>query len=306
MRIFFTGVSGLLGINFALEAHKNHDVLGVYNQQAIASQFFTSQQMDLFSTAQLDNFFSTWKPDWIVHCAALADVNQCEKDPDLAERINVHLSRELALRAQQHRIRLLYISTDSVFDGKKQDYVETDSTSPINVYGKSKLKGEHEVLSVCDQALIARVNFFGWSVSGTRSLAEWVIKNLRANNPIQGYTDVYFSPLLANSLARVLLQMMDLSLTGIYHVTGNDCLTKYEFAHSLAKTFELDETLIEPSHIVDVKAQAMRPLSLRLSNEKLRAVLPQSIPSIQDDIRQFHALEQNGYTQQIRSLLRRE
>src|SRR5690349_20004974 len=116
MKILLTGASGLLGINFALTASKEHDVMGVYHHQSISTHQFLPMSRDLFNIDGMNRFLELHKPDWIVHCAALADVDQCEKSPDTAYQMHVTLSKLLAESASQQHIKFLYISTDAVFD----------------------------------------------------------------------------------------------------------------------------------------------------------------------------------------------
>src|SRR5437868_6929145 len=132
MRILLTGVSGLLGINFAITASESHEVFGIYNNQTIISNLFFTAYIDLFDDKATNKFLKKWKPDWIVHCAALTDVNKCEEYADLAYHINVQLSKQLALLANKNNIKFLYISTDSIFDGKRDNYLETDIPTPLN------------------------------------------------------------------------------------------------------------------------------------------------------------------------------
>lgn len=302
MRIIITGVSGLLGINIAITAAKDHTILGVLNKHPLSTPLFQSTHIDLFNSNETKKLLDNWKPDWIIHCAALADVNLCEENPKLAYEINVNLTQQLADLANQNDIKFLYISTDCVFDGlKKEGYLESDNPNPINIYGQTKLAGEQAVLNLNPNSLIARVNFFGWSTTGTRSLAEWVINNLRTHTPMKGFIDVKFSPLLANTLASILLDMMKLNLHGIYHVDGSEQISKYDFALYLARQFQLDEKLITPSFIKELNLRAARPLNMFLDNKKLMQSLNSSIPNIFEDIQSFHKLELEGYSNTIRS-----
>jgi dTDP-4-dehydrorhamnose reductase len=303
MKILLTGVSGLLGINFAITAAAQHEVLGICHKQVIHSDVFKTTTLDLFDENALSDLITTWRPDCIVHCAALADVDRCEEQPELAHQINVQLTEHIAKIAAIFGVKLLFISTDAVFNGERQLYTELDSTHPINVYGTTKVKAEELVLKYCENAIIARVNFYGWSVTGTRSLAEWVINNLRKNITINGFTDICFCPLLANSLATILLKMLAAELSGIYHVVSSQKITKYEFAVNLAKQFSLDETLIVPSSVHHANTKAKRPQNIVLNNRKLISALGNIIPATHDDIRIFHQMETSLTVEHIRSML---
>jgi dTDP-4-dehydrorhamnose reductase len=281
-----------------------HDVLGIYHHQSIATDAFQIARVDLLneSVTTFSCLLKEWKPDWIVHCAALADINLCEENPEFAHRMNAELPGQLAALANEYNAKFLFVSTDCIFDGKKEGHVETDAVTPVNMYGKTKLLGEQIVLKKCSTALIARVNFYGWSMTGKRSLSEWIINNLRAQKTITGFTDVIFCSLLTNSLVNILLGMMSLNLTGIYHVVGNDKLSKFDFAVLIARQFGLDENLIVPSSVKQAKFAVERPLNMVLNNNKLQSILGAHIPTMEADIKKLHQLELEGYVETLYSI----
>ncbi|MEW6715908.1 MAG: SDR family oxidoreductase [Chloroflexota bacterium] len=302
MQILITGASGLLGLNLALEAAKKHTVFGVAHSHYLKSKAFTALREDLLKPGAMDNILDQVKPDWVIHCAALANLEVCEKNPDLARQLNTELPRNLAEKCRKGGARLVHISTDAVFDGQKGQYTEEDHPKPLSVYARTKLAGEHAVATENPEAIIARVNFYGWSLSGQRSLAEWFLNNLRHGSHIKGFTDVIFSPLLANDLARLLLKMLKTKLSGLYHVVSSDCLSKYDFGVALARQFGLDETLIEPSSVATAGMKASRSPNLSLSVMKLAKALGEAPPRVSLGIKRFHHLYQQGYPLQLTSL----
>jgi dTDP-4-dehydrorhamnose reductase len=198
-------------------------------------------------------------------------------------------------------VKFVHISTDAVFDGKSGNYSEHDLTNPLSVYAKSKRAGEENVQSQNSDAIIARVNFFGWSLSGTRSLGEFFVNNLLSRNPINGFTDVHFCPLYVSYLSDLLLEMVRVDLSGIYHVVSSDHMTKYEFGCAIAHQFELDQALIHPISVTKSNLKAERSLNLTLSTKKLSIDLNRSIPTTLDGIKQFYEDYQSGFAQKIRN-----
>lgn len=197
---------------------------------------------------------------------------------------------------------MVHISTDSVFDGQLGDYYEDDPPNPINVYARTKLEGEIAVASVNPQAIIVRVNLFGWSLTGKRSLAEFFYNNLRAGKQVMGFTDVYFCPLLANELGKILLRMLEMELSGIYHVVSRECITKYEFGIRLAQKFNLRQDLIEPISIAESGLAAARSPKLTLRTDKLTQTMGEPPPGIDSNLEVFHQQYLEGYPKRIRSL----
>ena len=141
---------------------------------------------DLGDPMALRNLVTDLRPEWIVHCPAATDVAWCETHPEDAERINAEASGTLASAAAAAGSRLLYVSTDAVFDGSRGPYAESDGTAPCNVYGRTKRKGEDLVQRALPSSLIVRTNLYGWNVQPKQSLAEWVLDRLEAGEKLGG------------------------------------------------------------------------------------------------------------------------
>ena len=249
---------------------------------------FTAEQVDLTELESLPARIAALAPDVIIHCAALADIDQAEQHPGLAEKLNAQVPGVIAQAAKACGAQLVHISTDAVFDGTRGDYRETDAPNPINVYARTKLAGEATVAAAYPEALVARVNFYGWSASGQRSLAEFFYTHLRAEQTVNGFTDVYFSPLYARHLAQLLLLMVEKKLNGLYHVFSPQATSKYAFGVSLARQFGLDESLINPVSFADAGLSTPRPLNLSMNTDKLQAELDVSLPSEQEGLQALY------------------
>ncbi len=304
MRLLVTGVTGLLGLNLAWEAlQAGHEVVGVAGSRDLPNAPFPVLRADLSRPGALAEVWRTARPDAVVHTAALAHVDACEKQPDRAERLNALLPGEVAERARQEGVPLVHISTDAVFDGERGDYTEDDPPRPLSVYARTKLAGEQAVLATYAQAVVLRVNFFGWSLSGTRSLAEWFLNNLRLGRPMRGFTDVFFCPLLANHLARLVLEVLAKGLSGLYHATGSACTSKYAFGVALAKRFGYDPSLIRPTSVEEAGLAARRAHRLTLKNERLSRALDHPLPAWPEGVEMMWQQAQAGYPERLRAWL---
>ncbi len=310
MKILITGVSGLLGINLALELAKEHKVFGVVNDHPLqmaalpAGKVFDIFQADLTTPGTLKLIIEKIRPDWIIHCAALANLDACESNPALAHRLNAEVPGELAALAASSGAQLIHISTDAVFDGKKGDYDETDLPNPLSIYAHSKLDGEQRVLDANPEAAVARVNLHGWSISGKRSLAEFFFYNLQARKSVLGFTDVYFCPVLANDLAPIFIAMLSKGLKGLYHTVSSECLTKYDFGLRIARKFGLDENLIRPSSVEEAGLKAPRSPLLTLRTDKLSQALGVVLPTISPGIERLFQLYQQAYPQMLQGFVK--
>jgi len=300
MRILVTGASGLLGINLALEAAHEHTVYGAANKVPLKTDAFSVLQADLLVSGACQRLLDAAQPDWVIHCAALANIDACEKDPEQARQLNSAVPAKLAELVARGGARMLHVSTDAVFDGEHGNYTELDTPNPLSVYASTKLEGEQAVSRANPEAIIARVNLFGWSMTGERSLAEFFLYNLQTGKRMNGFTDVYFCPLLANDLARIFLKMLSLELSGLYHAVSSQCLTKFDFGQRIAQKFALDGTLISPLSVYESGLAAARSPRLTLNTDKLTKALGERPPGVDSGLDEFWDQYQRGYPAMIK------
>ena len=301
-RLLVTGASGLLGANLAILAQKlGYEVLGWTNSRPLVDAPFATRAVDFSNPQDLARAFQAAEPDALINCAAQANVDAAEKQPERAYRVNAEAAGELAKLAGSASLPMIHISTDAVFDGITGNYKETDTPNPLNTYAQSKLAGEHAVAQANPEAAIARVVFYGWSLTGTRSLAEFFYNNLTVGNPVNGFTDMFFSPLYVAHLAEALLEMLQKRLSGIYHVYAPESLSKYNFGVRLAQEFGLDASLIRPISALDSDLPTRRSLNLSMNTDKLQAALGKPLPSQTEGLRALHADLDSGLRQKLLS-----
>ncbi len=298
-KLLITGVSGLLGLNLALETCRSYEVTGLVNTHPLGKTPFATRALELSAFTPVAQVLDEIKPDVVVNCAAITNLDVVESDPGLAWRLNAELPGFLAAECASRSIKLVHISTDAVFDGQSGNYSEEDAPNPINMYGRTKLAGEEAVLTANPQAIVARVVFYGWSLSRTRSLAEWFLNNLSAGHVIRGFTNILFCPLLVNQLSNLLVEMIDRSLAGLYHVVSRENISKYDFGVILAQQFGLDSKLIQPDAYQDSDLAARRSLKLILSTNKLARDLNAALPDIHSGIEQYYRLYREGFPEMI-------
>jgi dTDP-4-dehydrorhamnose reductase len=301
MKLLITGASGLLGINLALEAMREREVIGL-DRGKLKSAPFPMVRADLLETSEIRSILDSIRPDWLINCAALANLEKCEEDPLQARKLNADLPRELAIACATRKILFLHLSTDSIFDGTKEGiYSEGDEPNPQSVYSRTKLEGEHAVQEANPNAILARVNFYGWSLDARRSLGEFFVKNLSEGKNVNGFTDVIFCPMWVNHLSYLLLEMLEKNLSGLFHVVGAQAMNKYQFGVAVARKFGLDESLISPRSVEGSGLTARRSHNLWLSVHKLSTDLGHEIPPFSTGLDGFYTQFQQGYPQKIRS-----
>ena len=298
MRVLITGSSGLLGANTAVTMSARHEVVGLYNHNPIHSPVFSTARCDLTDSGAIDAIMRSAEPELVIHCAALTDVDQCERQPALAERLNTDVAREVARAAGAVGARVIQVSTDMVFDGRSGGYSESDLPSPINTYGRTKLAGERAVTAEQPDSVIVRTNIFGWNAQRKLSLAEWILANYQAGNKTPGFTDAYFCPLLVNDLVDALEALAAIPLTGVVNVAGKDRISKFEFARRLAIASCLDPERVIASTLADAKFAAPRPSDLSLDTSFARS-LGLRIPTADEGLARFLALRASGYAESL-------
>jgi dTDP-4-dehydrorhamnose reductase len=304
-RVLVTGASGLLGTNLVLHAaDAGHRVVAASLRRPVEIEGVESVQTDLSLAGESRRVMENYRPNWVVHCAALTDLDRCQGELEAAFRLNAEMAEKVAHAARSIGAQLAHISTDSVFDGRHGGYTEADTPAPLNVYGKSKLAGERAVSEADPEALIIRTNFFGWSVRPGHGLAEWFLNELEGGRECPGFTDVWFSPLLANDLCDILLDMLESGASGLLHIPGAECVSKYDFGVRLAEAFGFDPALVTPVSIGAARLIAPRGERLCLRAERLTADFGRRPPGLDRGLAGLKTLRESAYLARLRNIAR--
>jgi len=297
--MLITGVSGLLGNNLAYYFRNKYDLLGVYYSHPVTLEGVDTIQCDLTDPDATHELISTVNPNILIHCASLANIEQCESNHSLAEELNVGTTRNLVKSLGNQRTQLIYISSDSVYDGIQGNFVEESEKLPQNYYGQTKLDGEYEALKA-KNSLVLRTNIFGWNVQEKKSLGEWILEELQQNRKINGFEDAYFSSIYTFELARVIDIALQKKITGVYNCGSSDACSKYEFACKIAERFGLDKQEIRPISIDEFHLKAKRGKSLSLNVQKLQQSLGYFLPTLDYSIERFYRDFQSEIPQEIK------
>ena len=202
--------------------------------------------------------------DVIIHTAALTDLNLCEVQPELAYKINVESTAEIAAKLKRGGT-MFYISTDSVFDGKKGSYTESDVPMPLNTYAKTKLEGERVSKERFAEATIIRTNIYGFHEPLKNSLAEWAFQQWGKKKPLSGFTDVIFNALYTGQLSKVIKFMVDNRIKfPILNVASREYMSKYEFLNALRAKLGISKNLLTESSSDQFPSPISRPLNTSL------------------------------------------
>ncbi len=261
--VLVLGSGGFLGSNVARSlAADGAEGLSLHvraNNPPFAPQGSQTVRADLTSSESLEGVLAEIRPRLVINCVALADVDECDRDPELADELNHRLPARLAAWTARSGAGLVHVSTDAVFNGLGGPYTELAKPSPVSAYGRSKLAGELAVARHDPRALIVRTNIVGWSPCGTRSLLEFFYGRLVRSSPAPGFIDIFFRPLPVQWFWPGCARFLAVGATGIVHLTGPELLSKYEFGRRVAGAFGLDPDLVRPAQGLAGSDRAPRP-----------------------------------------------
>lgn len=257
MRVLVTGADGQLG----------YDVVKRLNENGIEFLGTSIKELDITNEAQTNKLITNYNPDVVVHCAAYTAVDKAEDERELCYDANVLGTRYVAAACKQIDAKMVYISTDYVFDGEgEQPFEVTDKPNPINYYGKTKYEGELEVQNILDKFFIIRISWvFG---QNGNNFVKTMLRLAKERGEISVVADQIGSPTYTYDLTRLIVDMIQTEKYGIYHATNEGYCSWYEFAYEIFKQAGL-EVQVKPIKTEDYITKAKRPKDSRLSKRKL-------------------------------------
>lgn len=263
MRVAITGANGLVGSRLCDRlARREHDVLGLSRGALrVRAQGWTFAGIELTDPSSLQAALRAFRPEVIVNCASMTDVDGCERAPREAHAANATVPALLASEAAEQSAHIVQVSTDYVFDGMAGPYSEGDLPNPQGVYALTKLIGELAVRALCPSWAIARTAVvYGWPPAGRPNFGAWLVKALSARQPVRLFEDQFVSPSLALNVAEMLGEIAEGRRSGIWHTCGADVMNRVDYARAICARFDFDFGLVAPTRLADAKLASPRPL----------------------------------------------
>ena len=310
-RVLLVGGSGILGSNIVV-SNSTFELYPTYLRNRIAHP--RASQLDISDRDSVLKRVEAIEPEVIVHAGGMTKPTACEKEPALANRVNVEGTAHLVEAARGVGARFIFPSSDLVFDGSAERYNEDSPTHPLSVYGHNKVEGEERVRTGSDDFAIVRTTvMYGWSSRHTESMAEWVLRELQENREPNMYDDQYRQFILINDLVAAIFELIEMEvpstlrhaqdtassgrgpLNETIHVAGPELLSRYEFAKRLAQTFGLPEATIRSIPFDSTPQAAFTPKRLSLDTSKITRILRTPISGVDDGLRAMVALAEEGY-----------
>ena len=286
--VLITGACGLLGAHLMIALGRDREVVGVDRHPWWGDESRHIIQGDLESPEFLRRLATDVHPGIVIHCAAMTTVDACELDPERAEASNAGVTREL-IRAMPPTCRMVYISTDGVFQGDRPFWGEDDPPIPCTAYGRSKLHGEHVVAQATTNHLVIRTNFYGWSSGRKRTMGEWLYRSLKTHEPITLFDDVFFTPIYVVDLVERLIRLLAPPHQGIVHIDGAERLSKYAFGMLLADVAGVPADGVRRGTVEDAALVASRPKDTSLACKRFERLTGIPVPGSRMGLGRFIA-----------------
>lgn len=301
-KILIAGGSGLLGLNWAVLIRNNFDVILGLHERVVHLAGVRAMNFSFDSYEVLCSQINQAQPNLVINAIGLANVEMCESEPHLANKVNVILAENIAKVCNIYNIPFAHISTDHLFSGNEKLMSETATVSPLNEYAETKARAEKRILEKNPSALIVRTNFYGWGTSYRQSFSDRVIKTLRSGREISLFGDVFYTPILIEDLVYAVHDLIELHANGVFNIVGESHLSKYDFGMKLAHEFNLDARLIKRSFISNVSGLVRRPKEMSLDNRKAKIYLGRTFRTVEQQLVQLKKQELNGLADELGKL----
>lgn len=285
MRTLIFGGTGLLGPYLKDAFGREGDVVTIGRDHG-------ERRLDVTEPDAVKALLKERAPDVVLNCLALTDVDRCEEDPALADRLNrgsvVNLVRNIS-----KEVPFVQFSTDQVYNGESGPYSEED-IGPINAYGRSKRAGEEAALMHAN-ALVLRVNFFGRSrTPGRASLSDWLLKSATDKQPMTLFTDSFFSPLRMNTVAEITRDLVQRGLAGTFNLGSRNGASKASFAVRLCDRMGLSLENAVEGESRNIVGRAPRPRDMRMNVSKIEDAAEITLPTLAQEIDAYRADEERA------------
>jgi dTDP-4-dehydrorhamnose reductase len=266
-RVLIIGASGFIGYSLYKVFRKNFDVLGTYYSNKIANLKF----LDFLDESQLVSIIKDFDPKIILLPAALPNVEYCEKNSEECWKYNVEAPMKIINQIKNLNIKLVFYSSDYIFDGQNGPYSEISDPNPLNEYGKCKLETETRIINNLKNYLIIRTTVVYGFERNRKNFIYRLIDTLNKGIKIKVPYDQIGTPTYVDNLSEATLKLIEKDRGGIFNIVGSDLLSRYKFSLIAAKVFNLNKKLIIPVQTSELNQKAERPLNAGLKIDKLLA-----------------------------------
>ena len=299
-RVLLIGASGQLGRALSAEFEGRCELVGTGLRCRRDGQL----PLDLSDPAGTVGHLNRVRPEWVLLAGAYCNVDGAEAEPGRCLAVNAEGPAVVAAWARAHGAFVVFYSTDSVFDGERERYVETDPTRPLNIYSESKVRGETVIRQIMpERHLILRTTWLYGPNQPRRNFILRFIDEVRQGRTVPVPADQWGSPTYTEDLAVATRWLLEQGKTGTFHAAGPEFVSRVELAHRVCRRFELDPAAIRPIPTSRLGQVAKRPLTNRLDCSKLRATGAPAFRGVDeglDVLRRWVEISESGYSSVLR------
>ena len=283
MKLFVLGGSGLIGKELIKKASVRHKIFATYNNRDFTMSNITTLKF-LFPNdlEKLEFFLIKESPDVVINLIGISELNYCENNKKKIYELNTEFTEKISNICNKINSKFIHISTDYVFDGKDGNYKEEDITNPINYYGYTKQISEIKALNYSNSVVI-RTSFIYDSKLETNFL-KFIFKKLDKGEEVIIFDDVFATPIFLDELIEGILKIIDSNEIGIFHIVGNECVSRFNFAKIIARKLELNEKLIIPKSVKIIEKKILRPQNSCLNNNKIKEILGVKFSKLEENL----------------------
>jgi dTDP-4-dehydrorhamnose reductase len=288
-KILLTGGGGFTGGNiiFRAKARENIEIHAVeLHKASITQDRLNWYELDLLDSTGVEKLFWRVKPDVLVHTAAISDIDYCQVHQKIAEKVNVGVTEHLLSLCRKLPCRLIYFSSDSIFDGKKGSYMEEDQANPLNFYALTKVRSENLIKKQAENWVIIRPSLIlGFPVREAGNSFLWRMEqSMQKNQPVAFPKSEIRSPVDVITLSDAILELSNHPYNGILHLSGNNAISRYDMAKHITKKLGYAVELVIDRKPTIASGRAPRPRDVSLCNYVAKKVLKTRMRDLDDGI----------------------
>jgi len=277
LNVFITGGSGLLGKALLETCPKEFNLTATYfpNEPDYFLESINFIELNITNRNEVLKCIQTIRPDVIIHTAAIGNVDFCEKNKDISWATNVDGTKNVIEAARESDSEIIYISSNAVFDGSNPPYKEEDDINPLSYYGETKAVCERLIKnSGLKNVIIRAILMYGWhNLSERQNMVTWILDSLLKGISLKIVDDIFSNPLLSLNCADAIWAAVIKEKTGIFHIAGADCVSRYDFALKIAEIFNLDKNMLSPVPNSYFTGIASRPSNTCFCTDKMEREL---------------------------------
>jgi dTDP-4-dehydrorhamnose reductase len=287
LTILITGGSGFAGRNLIRRISPFAKVYSTWHTHVVEEgQSIKSVKLDITNSEEVQKVISDISPEIIIHAAAIANLKLCRENQSKSYEVNVRGTYNIARAAEKAGARMIYISSDLVFDGSRSYYKEEDIPEPICYYGKTKYEGEKIVASVNSNYCITRsALIYGYGLGLSQPFSQVIIEKLSHGISVELYKDEYRSPIYIKNFCDIIFEIsLNDQIHGLYNICGTQRLSRFDLGLKISELFGFDKRLIIPVLVSNSALNEIRPRDCSMKNSKLKAAIKTKIQTIEEGL----------------------